>query len=64
MADERWHIRYVRDAQDAMAARDGQDAIDAAVKRLSYADREVHEKTLREYGERVEFLPAGEGPRP
>jgi bacterioferritin (cytochrome b1) len=63
MRDERWHVKYVREALDGMAARYGRDAVDRALARFSAADQEVYEKTLREYGERVEFLgqTVGEG---
>ena len=56
MEDERWHVKYVREALDTMAETHGRDAVDRALERFAAADREVYEKTVREYGERVEFL--------
>ena len=46
----------MREALDTMAETHGRDAVDRALERFVAADREVYEKTVREYGERVEFL--------
>ena len=56
MRDERWHVRYVREALVSMADQYGQEAVDRALERFTEADREVYAKTIAEYGERVEFL--------
>jgi hypothetical protein len=56
MVDERWHIRYVRDALREMEDRYGARHIAATVDRFTRADEEVYARTLAEYGERVAFL--------
>ena len=58
MRDERWHVKYVREALETMAGTHGREAVDRALARFATADQEVYEKTLREYGERAEFLRA------
>lgn len=56
VADEKWHIRWIRDALRAMEPDYGKDTIDATMARFLRADREVYEKTVREHAERVEEL--------
>jgi hypothetical protein len=56
MEDERWHVKYVRDALEEMAVRYGQEYIDATLTRFTAADAEVYARTLAEYGERIAFL--------
>jgi hypothetical protein len=56
MQDERWHVKYVRDALAQMAGRYGQELIDDTLDRFTAADDEVFGKTLAEYGERMSFL--------
>jgi hypothetical protein len=56
MTDERWHVKYVRDALAAMATKYGQELVDDTLERFTAADEEVYAKTLAEYGERVAFL--------
>ncbi|MCM2417086.1 ferritin-like domain-containing protein [Streptomyces sp. RKAG293] len=56
MEDERWHVKYVRDALEEMAGRYGQEYIDSTLARFTAADEEVYAKTLAEYGERITFL--------
>ncbi|UGY91464.1 ferritin-like domain-containing protein [Streptomyces gobiensis] len=58
MEDERWHVKYVREALQQMAQRYGQERIDAALARFTAADEEIYAKTLAEYGERIGFLRA------
>ncbi|GAA1909590.1 ferritin-like domain-containing protein [Streptantibioticus ferralitis] len=60
MEDERWHVKYVRDALQEMAQKYGQELIDDTLARFTAADEEVYAKTLAEYGERIVFL--GDGP--
>lgn len=52
MRDERWHVRYVRDALTAMADRYGAAEIEATLARFTAADEEIYAKALAEYGER------------
>jgi hypothetical protein len=59
MEDERWHVKYVRDALQEMAQKYGQELIDDTLARFSAADEEVYAKTLAEYGERIVFLGDG-----
>ncbi len=56
MLDERWHVKYVKDALAAMADRYGPELIDQTLTRYTAADEEVYAKTLAEYGERIAFL--------
>lgn len=53
MRDERWHVRYVRDALTAMADRYGAAEIEATLARFTAADEEIYAKALAEYGERL-----------
>jgi hypothetical protein len=56
MVDERWHIRYVRDALTGMGERYGAAEVSRTLARFAAADREVYARTLAEYGDRVAFL--------
>ncbi len=56
MRDERWHVRYVREALEAMEERYGVGEIKDTLARYAAADQEVYAKTLAEYGERIAFL--------
>lgn len=56
MVDERWHVKYVKDALEGMATRYGAELVDQTLARYAAADEEVYAKTLVEYGERLEFL--------
>lgn len=58
MAEERWHIRYVRAALDDFSIRLGQDCVDEALRRFTHADQVVYERALEEYGEHAAFLGA------
>ena len=53
MGDERWHVKYVRDALAAMADRYGGDQIEETLARYTAADQEIYARTLAEYGERI-----------
>ncbi len=63
MRDERWHVKYVREALAAMADRYGPELIEETLARYTAADEEVYAKTLAEYGERVDFLSQTEARR-
>jgi hypothetical protein len=56
MGDERWHVKYVRDALAEMAGRYGSGLIEETLARYTAADDEIYARTLAEYGERVDFL--------
>jgi bacterioferritin (cytochrome b1) len=56
MLDERWHVKYVKDALTGMADRYGAEHIAQTLDRYTVADEEVYAKTLAEYGDRIEFL--------
>jgi hypothetical protein len=56
MTDERWHVRYVRDALKSMEARYGAEEIEATLKRFTAADEEIYREVLAEYGERFALL--------
>lgn len=55
MRDERWHVKYVRDALQEMTARYGADLISETLARYTAADEDVWAKTLAEYGDRMAF---------
>lgn len=55
MLDERWHVKYVRDALEEMSAKYGKELIDETLERYSAADLDVYAKTVAEYGERMLF---------
>lgn len=63
MRDERWHVKYVREALAAMADRYGPELIEETLARYTAADEDVYAKTLAEYGERVDFLSQAEARR-
>ena len=63
MRDERWHVKYVREALAAMADRYGPELIEETLARYTAADEEVYAKTLAEYGERIAFLSQTEARR-
>ena len=52
MRDERWHVRYVRDALASMEERYGAREIASTLTRYTAADEEVYAKALAEYDER------------
>lgn len=54
--DEKWHIKWIRDALKGMEAEYGKNTIDGTIERFLQADREVYEKTVREHEERVREL--------
>jgi hypothetical protein len=56
MVDERWHVKYVREALQDMANKYGAELIEQTLARFTAADEEVYAKTLLEYGQRLEFL--------
>lgn len=60
MADEKWHVQWVRDALAGMADRYGKDHIDETLKRYRDADREVYAQTIAEYEARLGFLSKSE----
>ena len=53
MADERWHIQWIRDALRKMESEFGADHIRDTLRRFTLADREVYEKTTLEHRERL-----------
>ncbi len=56
MVDERWHVKYVREALAGMSARYGEDAVAQTLSRYAKADEEVYGAMLKEHGERMAFL--------
>lgn len=56
MQDERWHIKWIRDALRGMEPEYGRDHIDATLKRYMEADIEVYKKTMAEHEARVQHL--------
>ena len=56
MLDERWHVRWVRDALEGLEPKFGQDTITDTLRRYKEADREVYAQTLKEHEDRLGFL--------
>lgn len=56
MEDERWHVKYVREALEGMAETYGEEHTADTLRRFTQADEEVYADTLAEYGERISFL--------
>ena len=54
--DEKWHIKWIRDALRGMESEYGKDTIEATMERFLEADREVYAQTVREHEERVKEL--------
>src|SRR5262249_48202957 len=52
MHDERWHVRYVRQALDGLTERYGESHVERTIARYTEADLQVYEKTLEEYRDR------------
>jgi hypothetical protein len=55
MGDERWHVRYVRDALTEMTAKYGEELISETLASYSAADEQVWAKTRAEHGDRMAF---------
>ncbi|HEX2313483.1 MAG TPA: ferritin-like domain-containing protein [Thermomonospora sp.] len=64
MRDERWHVQYVRQALEEMSGRYGEERIAETLARYTAADQEIYADTLREYGERMDFLAETPVPEP
>ena len=56
MADERWHMQWVRDALTGMEDRFGKEHVAETLARYKQADREVYAQTLAEHEARLGFL--------
>jgi demethoxyubiquinone hydroxylase (CLK1/Coq7/Cat5 family) len=61
MTDERWHLKYVRQALDDMAGRYGEEFIRQTVERYEQADKEAYADALAEFGERMTFVESAAG---
>ena len=65
MQDEKWHVRWVREALESMAREHGRPAVEQARRRFLAADAEVFRSTYREHAERVQHIfdhTGGSGP--
>jgi hypothetical protein len=56
MRDERWHIKWIREALKEMEPEYGKDHVNTTLKRYMQADLEVYRKTMAEHEERVGHL--------
>ena len=56
MEDEKWHIKWIRDALRTMEPDYGKETIETTLKRFTEADRRVYEQTMNEHAERVQHL--------
>jgi len=52
MHDERWHVRYVREALQGMEQRYGAQEIQSTLARYTAADIEIYAQAMAEYDER------------
>lgn len=52
MLDERWHVRYVREALQSMEERYGKQEIEDTLARYTAADVEIYGKAMAEFEER------------
>ncbi|BBA97112.1 hypothetical protein RVR_2710 [Actinacidiphila reveromycinica] len=52
MLDERWHVRYVREALQDMEQRYGKQEIEDTLARYTAADVEIYGKAMAEFEER------------
>jgi bacterioferritin (cytochrome b1) len=62
MLDERWHVKYVRDALQDLSVKYGEAAVSETLDRYTAADQAVYAKTLAEHGERMLFRGAPASP--
>jgi hypothetical protein len=56
LSDERWHLRWVRNALDAFEPELGREAIDAVLARCREADEAVYGALIAEQGEHIAEL--------
>ena len=56
MVDERWHIKWVREALKSLETEYGRDYVEATLKRFWEADQEVYRKTIAEHSGRLQEL--------
>jgi hypothetical protein len=56
MGDEKWHVKWVRDALASMEGTYGTARVQATLKRHRAADRLVYDKTRAEHEDRLRFL--------
>ncbi len=56
IADERWHLRWVRDALREMEPEHGAEAIRSALRRYGEADEAIYARTLAEVEERAALV--------
>lgn len=61
MQDERWHLRWVRDALKALEPEYGADAISRTLARYAEADARVYAAIRETHGERLRHI-LGDGP--
>lgn len=56
MEDEKWHIKWIREALKQMEPEYGEEIINATLKRFLEADRQVYRNTIQEHEERISDL--------
>lgn len=59
MADEGWHLYWVRKALDGMEERLGAGEVEATLERFRQADREVYAQTLAEHRDVLSIVIGG-----
>lgn len=56
MADEKWHISWVKGALETLEPKFGKVEIEAKIALYTAADREVYTRTIGEHEERLAFI--------
>jgi hypothetical protein len=56
MVDEKWHLRWIRDALRGLEQEYSKEAISAALRRCSAADELVYRNTMAEHEQRLRHL--------
>lgn len=56
MEDEKWHIRWIRDALREMENKYGKELVESTIHRFKEADKSVYLQTMQEHEDRVRDL--------
>jgi rubrerythrin len=60
MEDEKWHLRWIREALRGMEAEYGADGIAAVLTRYAAADKEAYADVLARHGHKLDLLLGGD----
>lgn len=56
MEDEKWHIKWIREALRGLESDYGRERIQSTLKRFTEADQFVYEQVTKEHAERIQRL--------